>query len=71
MAKYITSLKKYRNLKEILSAHDNRMIELATDLRVMTRATWRQIGAYLHIKLGSSEQEHIDGSPAGSDFALA
>lgn len=71
MAKYITSLKVYRNLKDILSAPDNRMMELATELRVMTRATWRQIGAYLHIKLGSSEQEHIDGSPAGSDFVLA
>ena len=71
MAKYITSLKIYRNLKDILSAPDNRMMGLAAELRVMTRATWRQIGAYLHIKLGSSEQEHIDGSPADSDFALA
>ena len=71
MAKYITSLSLYRNLKDILSVPDNRMMGLATELRVMTRATWRQIGAYLHIKLGSSEQEHIDGSPADSDFALA
>lgn len=63
MATYILSLGKYRNLKDILSLSEDDKLELATELKVMTRATWRRIGAYLHIGIGAATPEDIDVPP--------
>lgn len=60
MATYITSSKIFRNLKDLLTISENRKIGLATELKVITRATWRQIGAYLHIKLSAARPEDSD-----------
>ena len=49
MAKYVLSLGRFRNLKDILSLSEDDKLEFATEFKVMTRATWQQIGAYLHI----------------------
>lgn len=68
MAKYVLSLGKFRHLKDILTLSEDDKLELATELKVMTRATWRRIGAYLHIGIGAATPEDT-GAPPYPAFA--
>lgn len=57
MAKYISSREFFRTLKDLLTSPETIRLGLATELKVVTGATWRQIGAYLRMKLRAARPE--------------
>lgn len=63
MARHIASLGIYKSIKNVLSLPEDLKLGLASELKVITRASWRQIGKYLRIKVSAARPEDLDYPP--------
>ena len=69
MARYILSLGRFRDLKQVVGLPEDRKIGLATELKVITGGTWKQIGSYLRLNIRAASPQETDTPTSFQDYA--